>query len=100
MEAVNPYELSIFFSVFVMLQLWNLFNARCLGTTKSALAAYCRTKGFVIIAVAIFGWADPDHAVRRRGVPHRRPRRMLLLIIAATSPVLWIGELARWLRRK
>src|SRR5262249_13687999 len=31
-------SLTVFFSVFVLLQFWNLFNARCLGTNRSAFA--------------------------------------------------------------
>ena len=99
-EAVNAYELSIFFTVFVMLQLWNLFNARCLGLAKSAFSGLHQNKGFVIIAVAIFGG---QILITQFGGEVFRTVPLdfgtLLVIIAATSPVLWIGEAWRLFRR-
>jgi Ca2+-transporting ATPase len=97
---VDDYELSVFFTVFVLLQFWNLFNARCLGLTRSAFSGILENKGFVAIALAIllgqvaivqFG----GHVFRT--VPLRW--QDWLLILAASSAVLWIGEISRCLRR-
>ncbi len=97
---VDEYELSVFFTTFVLLQFWNLFNARCLGLARSALAGLLDNKGFVVIALAIllgqvaivqFGGSV------FRTVPLRW--RDWLLILAASSAVLWIGEISRWVRR-
>ncbi len=52
-EQPNRYH-SIFFTVFVLLQFWNMFNARCLGMTRSALAGFWNNRGFVMIALAIY----------------------------------------------
>jgi P-type Ca2+ transporter type 2C len=50
----GPYYLSLFFTVFVLLQFWNLFNARCLGLNRSAFAGIWANRGFLLIAAAIF----------------------------------------------
>ncbi|MEW6348020.1 MAG: calcium-translocating P-type ATPase, PMCA-type [Thermodesulfobacteriota bacterium] len=98
---VTDYELSMFFTVFVMLQFWNLFNARCLGQTHSAFHGILANKGFLGIAGAIivgqvlitqFGGAI------FRTVP--LTNNDLLWAIGGTSAVLWIGELQRLMLRK
>jgi Ca2+-transporting ATPase len=99
-DGLTPRELSIFFSVFVLLQFWNLFNARCIGTHFSAFRHLKESKLFLLIAALIIvlqivivqfggdlfrttplGWSD------------------WLLIIGGTSLVLWLGELQRWIKR-
>ena len=91
----SRHELTIFFTIFVMLQFWNMFNARAFATGSSALHLHgCRW--FVIIAsLILFGQIAivelvPDFF----GV---EPLRLYewLIIILATSPVLLIGELLR-----
>ena len=98
--TVDARELSVFFSVFVFLQFWNLFNARSLGRTKSALSGVFANKGFLTIAtVILFG----QIAIVQFGGTAFRTQPLSwqtwVTILAATSPVLLIGETMRWLRR-
>jgi Ca2+-transporting ATPase len=95
---LNRYEESLFFTIFVMLQFWNMFNARAYKTGRSAFN-FKNCQGFGLIALIIvlgqivivsFGgemfnvtplcWQD------------------WLLVIGGTSIVLWIGELFRCFR--
>ncbi len=99
-NQISDYELSLFFSFFVMLQFWNLFNARCLGLDKSAFANVIENKGFVLIAAMIF--LGQVFIIQFGGEMFRTVPLSLndwLLIIGATSIVLWIGEIARFLKR-
>jgi Ca2+-transporting ATPase len=98
---VENYELSVFFTTFVLLQFWNLFNARCVGLTHSAFRGLLENKGFVVIALAIL--LGQVAIVQFGGSVFRTvPLRWgdWLLILAATSAVLWIGEISRWWRRR
>jgi Ca2+-transporting ATPase len=98
--GITAYELSVFFTVFVMLQFWNMFNARCLGMNSSALAGFWHNRGFVVIAAAIF---LGQVAIVQFGGSVFRTEPLSLMhwitITAATSLVLWIGELFRWTSR-
>ena len=50
--SLTDYELSLFFTIFVMLQFWNLFNAKGFASGKSSfILSGC--KGFVLIASVI-----------------------------------------------
>ena len=51
---INPHEMGIFFSVFVFLQFWNMFNARAFATGKSALNNMEDSKVFWAVAAVIF----------------------------------------------
>jgi Ca2+-transporting ATPase len=98
--GMTAYELSVFFTVFVMLQFWNLWNARTLGKTTSAFAELLANRGFVLVALAIL--IGQILIVEFGGSLFRTVPLSLrdwLLIAAATSPVLLIGELVRALRR-
>ena len=94
-KGLDPYELSLFFTIFVFLQFWNMFNARAFATGRSALHLKgCR--GFTLIALAIF--IGQILIIECGGqffnvVPLRLSDWMI--IIAGTSSVLWIGELFR-----
>ncbi|NLC24190.1 MAG: calcium-translocating P-type ATPase, PMCA-type, partial [Oxalobacter sp.] len=98
--AEGRHNLSIFFSVFVFLQLWNLFNARMLGQTRSALAQLSDSKMFLLIALTI---CVGQILITQYGGEIFRTTplsiREWLWIIAGTSPVLWIGEVFRWHQR-
>lgn len=92
---ISPYELSLFFTLFVMLQFWNLFNARAFGTGRSAFhMAHC--DGFVFIALLIL---VGQYLIVTFGgtmfsvVPLKAADWGI--VIAATSAVLWVGELRR-----
>ena len=90
---------STFFTVFVMLQFWNMFNARAFATGRSALHLK-DCKGFLLIAALIFG--GQLLIVNFGGEffnVEPLPLTTWLLIIVGTSLVLWVGELARLIRR-
>lgn len=97
--GLSAYELSLFFTIFVFLQFWNMFNARAFETRRSAL----HLKGcewFMIIATLILG--GQILIVELGGnffnvVPLRFSDWMI--IIAATSLILWIPELFRQLKK-
>lgn len=91
----SPYEQSLFFTIFVMLQFWNMFNARAYATGESALKiSGCR--GFLLIAHLVFFGQLLIVTLGGR-MFNVTPLRWQdwLLIISATSVVLWFGEVAR-----
>ena len=98
-SGLSAYELSVFFSVFVFLQFWNMFNARAFATGRSAFH-FKGCKGFLSIAllilvgqIAIVSLGGEFFTV----VPLKFTD--WLIIIASTSLVLWIGEFLRLFRR-
>ena len=48
-------RLTVFFTFFVMLQFWNLFNARVFGTTDSAFKGITKSYGMELVVLAILG---------------------------------------------
>jgi Ca2+-transporting ATPase len=94
------YSLSYFFTVFVWLQFWNMFNAKAFMTGKSAFSGLSRSFGFLTVAVAIL--VGQVFIVTFGGEVFRTMPLILrdwLIITAATSLVLWVGELIRWFRK-
>ncbi|WP_030006645.1 calcium-translocating P-type ATPase, PMCA-type [Picosynechococcus sp. NKBG042902] len=94
--TINTYELSVFFAIFVFLQLWNLFNARCFGLSISAFTGLSKNPAFSAIIATIFigqvamvQWGSSAF----RTVP--LACRDWLWIIGGTSFVLWFGEIWR-----
>jgi Ca2+-transporting ATPase len=98
--GLTPRELSAFFTIFVMLQFWNMFNAKAFGDSKSAFSGLRHSRTFLMVALLIIagqilivsfggemfgvvplGWKD------------------WALITAATSITLWAGEAIRLARR-
>ncbi|WP_373828777.1 calcium-translocating P-type ATPase, PMCA-type, partial [Bacteroides heparinolyticus] len=51
--GMTPRRLTIFFTFFVMLQFWNLFNARVFGTSDSAFKGITKSYGMELIILAI-----------------------------------------------
>ena len=94
-KGLTPYELSMFFTIFVFLQFWNMFNARAYMTRRSAF----HLKGcgkFELIALCIF--IGQILIIQFGGrffnvVPLRLTD--WLIILGSTSLVLWISELSR-----
>ena len=100
-EGVSTYELTKFFTVFVMLQWWNLFNARTLGSRHSAFRHFFWGKGFVLVLVLIL--AGQWLIVTLGGDMFRTvplTAEDWLQIIAGTSPVMLLGEAYRLYQRK
>ncbi len=98
-HELTPFELSAFFSIFVFLQFWNMFNARAYATGRSAF----HLKGcseFLIIVLAILAGqvAIVELGGRMFSVV---PLSLIdwVIVIGGTSVVLWLGELARLFRK-
>ena len=94
--GVDEKELTIFFTVFVMLQWWNLFNARTLGSNHSAFRRLWACRGFlsVLVIVLVGQWLIVTFGGRMfRTVP--LSGTTWFYIIIGTSPVLWVGEIYR-----
>jgi len=105
-NGLSAYELGLFFTIFVMLQFWNLFNAKAFMTSDSAFKglSWQNTKWFIIIALVIFlgqvmmteipGLQEMFN-VAEGGI------RIIdwIIIVVCTSFVLWIGELIRLFKK-
>lgn len=99
--GVDDRELTIFFNIFVLLQWWNLFNAKQLGSHHSAFRRLWASNGFLLVlALVLLGqWLIVTFGGRVfRTVPLSLETWGILLVI--TSPVLWFGELYRLIGRK
>ena len=95
-----PVALTIFFTVFVMLQFWNLFNASVFGTNHSVFKDARHAVGMVSVAVIIL--IGQFMIVEFGGKVFRTvPLDWMqwVGIIGGTSVVLWIGEITRWVKR-
>lgn len=97
--GLTGYELSLFFTIFVFLQFWNMFNARAFETGRSAFH-FKGAGGFVLIAFAIL--VGQIAIVELGGEFFSvEPLKFIdwVIIIASTSLVLWIGEIVRLFRK-
>lgn len=98
---LSDYEESLFFTFFVMLQLWNIFNARAFASGASALRGLGSCKGLLIVIGAIF--AGQVLIVNfGGGLFHTQPISLVdwVAIVLATSLVLWVGEAWRYRRAR
>ncbi|MBA4064901.1 MAG: calcium-translocating P-type ATPase, PMCA-type [Isosphaera sp.] len=87
---------TILFTVFVMLQFWNLFNAKMMNRSGSVFPTLRDNPSFLLIAIAIF--AGQVLLVQFGGAAFRTVPLDLtdwLVVVGGTSVVLWIGELIR-----
>lgn len=98
--GLTPYELSLFFTIFVFLQFWNLFNARAYATGRSALH-FKGNAGFTFIVLAIFVGQIVIVEFGREFF-NVVPLKFTdwAIIIGSTSLVLWVGELMRLFSRR
>lgn len=99
--GITPEELTIFFTVFVMLQWWNLFNAKSFASKHSAFHGVQKDRGllFVLLIILVGQWIIVTFGGKMfRTVP--LDYITWLLIISGTSPVVLIGEVVRLLRKK
>ena len=99
--GVQRHELTLFFTTFVMIQVWNLFNAKTLGSNHSAFRYLWRNRGLLIVLVMIIAgqWLIVEYGgemFRTDGMNWKE----WTVVIAATSLVMWIGEAWRLLKRK
>lgn len=98
--GLTVHRLTIFFTFFVMLQFWNLFNARVFGTNDSAFKNITKTYGMEVVVLAIL--LGQFLIVQFGGEVFRTEPLSLqewVWIILSTSLVLWVGEVVRWIKR-
>lgn len=98
---ISRYNLSQFFTIFVMLQFWNLFNAKAFASGKSAFDELNKSTGFVIVLLIIL--TGQLLIVEFGGDVFRTiPIKLIdwVIIIFSTSTVVWIGEIVRIVNRK
>ena len=98
--TMSVHDLTVFFTFFVMLQFWNLFNARVFGTNDSAFKNISKSYGMELVVLAIL--AGQFLIVQFGGKVFRTEPLSLvtwLQIIGISSFVLWTGELIRWINR-
>ena len=98
--GVDVHELTMFFTTFVMIQFWNLFNAKALMSHRTAFRHFLKDKGMILVLVLVLvgQWI----IVTFGGEMFRTTPLSLhewLLIIGSTSIVLWAGELWRAFKR-
>lgn len=98
--GLTPHDLSWFFSFFVMLQFWNMFNAKAFMEGRSAFANLKDSKSFLFVALLII---IGQYLIVTFGGEMFNVVPLSLkdwgIIIGSTSLVLWIGEIARWIGR-
>ncbi len=95
---LTDYELSLFFSIFVMLQFWNMFNAKAFATHQSAFAkmnkcaGFCSVGALIIVGqILIVSFGGEMFSVTPLSA------KDWVLLIATTSVVLWVGEIVRYI---
>ncbi len=99
-SVVDVHELTLFFTTFVMLQFWNLFNAKSLGSDHSAFRHFWRDRGLVLVlALVLVGqWAIVTFGGKMfRTLPLSLTEWAVITL--GTSCVLWVGELWRGWKR-
>ena len=98
--GLTPHDLSWFFSFFVMLQFWNMFNAKAFMEGRSAFANLKESKSFLFVALLII---IGQYLIVTFGGEMFNVVPLSLkdwgIIIGSTSLVLWIGEIARGIGR-
>ncbi len=106
-DGVSPHELGLFFTVFVMLHFWYMFNAKAHFTTSSAFKgiSWKNTRWFIIITSVIFfvqialievpGLQEMFN-VAKGGLGFMN----WVIILVLTSLVVWIGEITRPFKKK
>ena len=98
--GMTTYDLTVFFTFFVMLQFWNLFNARVFGTNHSAFSQLSKSYGMELIVLAII--VGQVLIVQYGGAVFRTvplDGMTWLQIVALSSCVLWVGEIYRGVKR-
>ena len=98
--VMSRHDLSVFFTTFVMLQFWNMFNAKAFMEGRSAFANLKDSKSFLLVALLIL---IGQYLIVTFGgemfsvIP--LSLRDWAIIIGSSSLVLWIGELFRLFKR-
>lgn len=97
---ISLHELTLFFTFFVLLQFWNLFNASTMGTHHSVFTQLSKSKGLLVVAVLILSgqfcivqWGNEVFRTTPLSITH------WLVLLAVSSLVLVAGEIYRWHKR-
>lgn len=99
--GVHYHEMTIFFTIFVMLQFWNLFNAKTLGSSQSAFRKLWRERGFLFVLALIL--VGQILIVQFGGKMFRTDGmswREWVMVIGSTAFVVLLGELYRLIKRR
>ncbi len=100
-SVVDVHELTLFFTTFVMLQFWNLFNAKCLGSSHSTFRYLWRDRGLLLVLGFILAgqWLIVTFGGRMfRTLPLSASEWGI--IIGATGVIVFVGgEIWRAFRR-
>ena len=99
--GVSTQELTIFFTLFVLLQWWNLWNVKTFGSQHGPFHHLAGNKGLLMVLVIILvgQWLIVTFGGSMfRTVP--LPATTWLWMLAATSPVMWVGALIHYIQRK
>ena len=99
-NGLTPYELSLFFTIFVFMQFWNMFNARAFMTKRSGLKLRgCGEFGLIALIILI-----GQIVIIQIGGQFFNVVPLSFtdwaIILGSTSLVLWIGEISRFLSRR
>lgn len=99
--VISRYNLSVFFTTFVLLQFWNMFNAKAFISGSSAFKGLSKSTGFLIVMGLI---PVGQFLIVELGGDVFRTVPLSLkdwgIIIGLTSIVLWMGEIVRLFRKK
>lgn len=99
-NGLSPYELSVFFTIFVLIQFWNMFNAKAFATGKSAFASLLKSPGFIGVGLLI---VIGQFIIVTFGGEMFSVTPLSITdwwqIILATSVILWVGEILRGISR-
>lgn len=98
---VDVHELTMFFTTFVMLQFWNLFNAKCLGSNYSAFRHFWRDRGLILVLVLTFigQWLIVTFGGRMFRTLPLSFTEWMIIIVSTGVLVLGCGELYRLVKR-
>ena len=99
--GVHYHEMTIFFTIFVMLQFWNLFNAKTLGSSQSAFRKLWRERGFLFVLALIL--VGQILIVQFGGKMFRTDGMSWhewVMVIGSTAIIVVLGELYRFIKRR
>lgn len=100
-NTLSDRNMTLFFTVFVMLQFWNMFNAKAFATGNSAFKGLNKCTGFVISTLVIL--VGQILIVEFGGEVFRTVPLSFkdwLIVISLTSAVMWTGEINRLFKSK
>ncbi len=100
-SIIDVHELTLFFTTFVMLQVWNLLNAKCLGSVHSAFRHFWRDRGLILVLVmtVVGQWIIVTFGGRMfRTLPLSLTEWLAITVVTGVL-VLGGGELYRAIKR-